>query len=187
MKAWKLVSLLLAIALIVAVVFCVNLNNSQKLASDEIAIIKGDLDAAQATITEKDKALTDAATKAKADGEAVLAQAVTDKDAAVAVVQAKLDTALADSKTALDKAAADKDAAVAQAAADAQTNLTEAVDKAKAEMQLLLDEKDKLLSEAQATIEQLTLKLAAVPTPTPAPTPSPTPMPSPTPAATVAG
>jgi chromosome segregation ATPase len=187
MKAWKLVSLLLAIALIVAVVFCVNLNNGQKLASDEFAKIKGDLDAAQATITEKEKALTDAADKAKADGEAALAEAGTVKDAAVAEVQAKLDAALADSKTALDQAAADKESAVAQAVADGEAKLTEAVDKAKAEMQLLLDEKDKLLSEAQATIDLLTQQLAAVPTPTPAPTPSPTPMPSPTPAATVAG
>ena len=65
MKAWKLVSLLLAIALIVAVVFCVNLNNSQKLAGDEIAKVQADLDAAQATIAEKEKALTDADTLSK--------------------------------------------------------------------------------------------------------------------------
>ncbi len=60
MKAWKLVSLLLAIALIVAVVFCVTLNNSQKLASDELTQVKADLDAANAAIAEKDVALADA-------------------------------------------------------------------------------------------------------------------------------
>jgi colicin import membrane protein len=103
MKAWKLVSLLLAIALIVAVIFCVNLSNTQKAANAALAEIKGNLDAAQTTIAEKEQALTDAASggkealeKAAADGEAKLKEA--------------LEKAEADKKAALEKAEADGEA-----------------------------------------------------------------------------
>ena len=197
MKAWKLVSLLLAIALIVAVVFCVTLNNSQKLASDEFAKVQADLDAAQATIAEKEQALTDADSQSKAaleqataDKETAVTQAAADKDAAVAAaakewedkLKAAEDKAAADLEAALTQAAADKDAAVAAAVKDIEAKLAEAV-QAKADSQLAVDEKDKLIAEAQATIATLQEQLAAL-----APTPSPTPdlAPTPAPTATVA-
>ena len=181
MKAWKLVSLLLAIALIVAVVFCVTLNNSQKLASDDIAKVQADLDAAQATIAEKEQALTDALAQSKAaldqaaaDKETALTQAAADKDAAVAAATKEWEDKL---KAAEEKGAADKDAAVAAAVKDGEAKLAEAVAQAKADMQLTIDETDKKLVAAQAKIDELTLQLAAL-TPTPSPTPEPTPAPT---------
>lgn len=151
MKAWKLVSLLLAIALIVAVVFCVNLNNSQKLANDALAKAGDDLKAAESAIAEKEQALTDAAATSKA----ALDQATADKDAAAVEAEAKLTAALDKAKTDLEAAAAEKESAVAQAVKDGEAKLAEAVTKAKAELQAVIDQKDALLAEAQASIEKL--------------------------------
>ena len=161
MKAWKLVSLLLAIALIVTVVFCVNLNNSQKLANDALAKANDDLKAAEAIIAEKEQALTDAHAASKP----ALDQAVADKDAAVAEVEAKLTAELDTAKADLEAAAADKESAVAQAVKDGETKLAEAVSKAKAEMQAVIDQKDALLAEAQATIEKLQQQIKSFTTP----------------------